>query len=201
MATTAGSGVSVDAARSWQSLVDRIAAEPDPAVRANLEAVAHHVVAEVAGDLPVLMATLVDEPVYRFTGVIGQFDIVGRDAVEAMYEHSIGVGDNRLEFAIACVVADSETVVTEGIFRQAFSGARLVQLVAESDVEREAWYLVEMEALIVWPIGENRLIRGERVFFGEQPRILKRLEDGELPHLGPVGRTAEQALAQAQAAQ
>ena len=57
-----------DAAASWRLLTERLAAETDPVRRRNLEVVARHVVAEVAGDLKALERTLVTDPRYTFWG-------------------------------------------------------------------------------------------------------------------------------------
>jgi hypothetical protein len=58
----------------WQLLLDRIESETDPVRRANLEVIARHVVEEVAGNMPALMATLVPDPHYS---VWGASDSVG----------------------------------------------------------------------------------------------------------------------------
>jgi limonene-1,2-epoxide hydrolase len=183
--------VTEEAARSWQMLVDRIGAEADDRVRSNLEIVAHHVVAEVAGDLDELMTTLVEDPHYVFVGALDTMKLDGRDAVRGMYEQATEQGWNRLEFHLSRVVADHGSVVTEGTFRQAYTGELLSQIGSPNEAEplvAEQWYLSEQVSLIVWPISADGLIEGERVYWSEKPRVIRPLRAGEHPHLGPVTR-------------
>lgn len=174
----------------WQALLDAIAAEADPLRRRSLELVAVHVVAEVAGDLDTLMATLVDEPRYRFWGCTGSVGPVGSVAVQEHYSRMIASGKNRLDFLVERVVADADAVVTEGTFRLAYPGSSMPQRIAESGepVRADDWYLIEYRCVVVWPIRGDRL-EGEDLYVGEQPRVVRALGDGEHPELGPVGRT------------
>lgn len=178
------------AERSWQLLANRAGTEPDPRKRANLEIVARHVREEVRGDVPALMETLVPQPVYEVWGASDSVGPKGYDEVKAFYEASIAIGKNRLEFEISNVLVEHDTVATEGIFRHAYTGELLTSrgFAAEDEVEPAAWYLVEYRALIVWPIDVGGLIEGERMYVGESPRILRRLEPGECDHLGPPNR-------------
>jgi limonene-1,2-epoxide hydrolase len=192
MSAVASTGVSEEAARSWRMLAERIATETDPRVRANLEIVARHVVIEVSGDVEALMTTLVPEPEYSYFGV-GFPGPRGYAEVKASYEIGVQYGTNRLEFELSRVVADAETVVTEGTFRQAYTGAMVQQMGGSSDepLDPDGWYLAEYAAIVVWPIAESGLIAGENVYFGEKARVIKPLAPGEMAHLGPVGRSAQ----------
>ncbi|WP_028852171.1 nuclear transport factor 2 family protein [Thermocrispum municipale] len=178
------------AERSWQLLTDRLHAEQDPRKRANLEVVARHVREEVRGDVPALMKTLVPEPVYEIWGASDSVGPQGYDEVKAFYEASIAIGKNRLEFEITAVLVEHDLVATEGIFRHAYDGELLIRrgFARADEVERHGWYLVEYQALILWPIDADGLIEGERMYVGEKPRVLRRLEPGECDHLGPVDR-------------
>jgi hypothetical protein len=190
MAFTVTETVSEEAARSWELLTDRLAHEPDDQLRANLEIVARHVVAEVRGDIPELMTTLVPEPEYEYLGVPGFAGPKGHDAVVATYEASMEAGQNRMEFELCRVVADRESVVTEGTFRQAFSGASLLALDLSfaEPIAADGWYVTEYASIVVWVISPSGLIDGERVYFGGPPQVQRKLNPGECPHLGPVGR-------------
>jgi hypothetical protein len=191
MSAVANTSVAAEAAHSWRLLATRIASETDPRVRANLEIVARHVVLEVSGDVETLMMTLVSEPQYNYFGV----DFPGPRGyaeVKAQYEMGVRYGTNRLEFELVRVVADAGTVVTEGTFRHAYTGALLRQM-GNSDelLDPDGWYLAEYAAIVVWPIAESGLIAGENVYFGERARVIKPLASGEMPHLGPVERSAD----------
>jgi hypothetical protein len=179
--------VRAEARRSWRLLAERARTERDPRRRANLEVVARHVEAEVAGDIPALMATLVAEPVYRIWGASGSTGPKGHAAVTAHYAAMVASGKNRLEYAVDRVVVDRDTVVTEGVFRHAYQGKVMLRRLSD-DLDPDAWYLVEYRALVVWPIAPDGLIEGEEIYAGEVPRILRRLALGECPHLGPLTR-------------
>lgn len=183
--------VSVDpaAAETWRMLAERARDETDPRRRTMLAAVARHVVAEVAGDLDELLETLVDDPQYRFWGRAALDGPKGRDAVIAHYEMLKASGLNRLEFEVTRVMADADAVVTEGWFRHAYSGAMARAMASAGDVQIDtsAWYLVEYLTLAVWPF-DGDLIVGEDLYFATDPRVVRRLEAGEMPHLGPVDR-------------
>lgn len=187
---TAPVAVAPAAQHSWCLLALRAKSEPDPHLRANLEVVARHVAAEVAGDIPALLATLVPEPIYRVWGASSSRGPQGYAEVEQFYRDAIATGKNRLEFHISRVMVDRDTVLTEGVFRHAYSGATITArgFGGTATIEESAWYLVEYQALILWPIDAAGLIEGEDMYAGEVPRILRRLQPGELDHLGPVGR-------------
>ncbi|RZL85012.1 MAG: nuclear transport factor 2 family protein [Rhodococcus sp. (in: high G+C Gram-positive bacteria)] len=177
------------AAETWQLLANRAATERDPRLRANLTVVARHVEAEVRGDIPALMATLVAEPRYQVWGASASVGPQGYDEVANFYQAAIRIGKNRLEFEIVRVMVDRDTVLTEGTFRHAYSGAMLTARGYDTvEDDPTGWYLVEYQALIVWPISRDGLIVGEDMYAGEAPRIVRRLDTGELDHLGPVDR-------------
>lgn len=175
------------AAKSWQMLAERVATEPDARRREMLTTVARHVEAEVAGDVDALLETLIDDPRYQFWGRSGFDGPKGRDAVVAHYEMLNASGINRLEFEITRVMVDDAAVLTEGWFRHAYQGTMLQLLGSDEDVDGSAWYLVEYLALVVWPF-EGDLIVGEDVYFGTDPKVIRQLGAGELPHLGPLDR-------------
>ena len=180
------------AARSWHLLSERLAGETDERLRSNLAVVKRHVASEVAGDLEGLMATLVPEPEYQFLGApqLGG-DCKGYEPVRALYEAANNKGRNRREYDITHIVVDRETVVTEGILRHATLGSDLMaQGFGDDAVEPGGWYLTEDVTLIVWPINVHGLITGERVWFADMNRAVKKLQPGEHPHLGPVWRPA-----------
>jgi hypothetical protein len=172
----------------WQPLVDAIQAATDDRVRHALQLVADHVVAEVAGDIDGVLATLVPEPIYRIWGASSSRGPVGAEQVRGFYADLVGSGKNRLDYEIARVVADPTAVVTEGRFHHVFDGASLVGRVA-AEVEVGRWYHVAYQALIVWPVDPTSgLLAGEDIYSGETPTVLREIAPDELAHLGPVAR-------------
>jgi hypothetical protein len=185
-------GVLAEQARSWQLLSDRLAAETDPRVKANLEVVARHVEAEVGGDIPALMATLIPEPQYEFLSDSGSADAAGFETIKALYERAVAYGRNRREFVLSLVVADRDHVVTEGALRQVMPGCdiKLFGIGYDEEPAADAWYLTEAVTLIVWPITPDGLITGERVYFSQKERIMRPVSPDELRHMGPLDRPA-----------
>ena len=175
------------AAGSWRMLAERTEREADPRRRAMLSTVARHVEAEVAGDIDELLSTLVDDPQYRFWGRAGIDGPKGRDAVVAHYEMLEASGMNRLEFDVRRVMADEDAVVTEGWFRHAYSGSMARLTASADDGDAATWYLAEYLTLVVWPF-EGDLIIGEDIYFATDPRVVRPLAAGEMPHLGPIDR-------------
>jgi hypothetical protein len=168
-----------------------LAAETSERRRAILTIVATHVEAEVRGDIPALMETLVPDPQYHFWGAVPTSGPKGRAETEAHYQGLVATGMNRLEFAVDRVVVDDGNLITEGVFRHAVSGALIEPLGAAATgrpVSPEGWYLVEYRALVVWPVTAEGLIVGEDIFFGSNPQVVRALGSGELPHLGPPDR-------------
>lgn len=110
---------------SWSLLAERVAHERDARRRANLEVVARHVEAEVRGDLDALMATLVPEPRYEIWGGSSSVGPKGREEVVAHYQAMFDSGKSRLEYEVTRVVVDDDSVVTEGVFRHAYTGSAL----------------------------------------------------------------------------
>jgi hypothetical protein len=179
--------VSADAAAGWALLTKRATEEVDPLRRAHLETVLRHLVVEVAGDLEATMSTLVPEPDYRVWGATDHDGPKGQEAVRTMYRASFAKGKNRLEFAVDRVMVDDEAVVTEGMFRHAYTGATLVADGVAADLEPTARYLMEYRALVVWVMTPESLVSGEDTYKAEPTRLVRRLAPGELPHLGLPG--------------
>jgi len=172
----------------WQPLLDRIASEQDPIRRRNLEVVGRHVVEEVAGNLPALLATLVPEPKYTIWGASDSLGPNGHDEVLAWYQALVSSGRNRLDYVLHRVVVDEQTVVTEGDFHYAFAGSELDVQTTEAGepVTPEARYLVTHRAVVLWPVNGEGLIEGEHIYAGERHRVRRALHDDERPELGRV---------------
>lgn len=178
-------------ARGWQPLLDRLEAESDPVCRRNLEVVARHVVEEVAGNMPALMATLVPNPQYTVWGASDSRGPSGYDQVVEWYERLQAAGRNRLDYVIHRVVADRSCVVTEGDFHYAIAGRHLggVTVTENGEPARpDDYHLVSHRTTVLWPVTPEGLIEGEHIYSGERHRVIRRLGDGELPHLGPIER-------------
>jgi hypothetical protein len=174
------------AAASWRLLTERLAAETDPVRRRNLEVVARHVVAEVAGDLEGLERTLVPDPHYTFWGGDSARRLNSMEEVRDFYVNNVRVGKSRLAFDINRVLVDERTVVTEGVFRHVVEGRYLSgrTLPDGGPLDPRARYLTAYHALVVWPISADGLIEGEEIYLGEPHQVQRAVAPGEFPHLG-----------------
>jgi hypothetical protein len=180
-----------DAAASWRLLTDRLAAESDPLRRRNLEVVARHVVAEVAGDLEALERTLVEEPRYTFWGGDSARRLGSMADVRDFYVTNIRVGKSRLAFDVTRVLVDEHTVVTEGVFRHVVEGRFLPgrTLPDGGALDPRTCYLTRYQALVVWPISPEGLIEGEEIYLGQPHQVQRAVAADELPHLGLAARS------------
>ena len=161
-------------------------------MRSNLAIVERHLFAEVAGDLDALMATMIPEPEYEFLGQSTYGDRqVGYGPVRAMYEKANETGRNRREIEIRHVVVDRYSVVTEGKLRQATRGSVLLRSgrASKEPIRNDSWYITEDTTVIIWPINTEGMITGERVYLTQVDHIVRELQDGECPHLGPLMRS------------
>lgn len=174
----------------WQPLLDAIDAASDPATKHALQLVAEHVAAEVEGDIPRVLATLVPSPTYRFWGVGTNRSVLeGAGQVRGFYDTLVGSGKNRLDYVLSRVVADASTVVTEGVIHHVLDGADLLGRVS-TPVAPGRWYHVTYQSLIVWPIDPaTGLLTGEEVYLGEDHTVVREITPHELPHLGSPGRS------------
>ena len=148
-----------------QKVADRLAAETDPVLRRNLETVLRHMQAEAAGDLEALLATLTDDCAYRAHAQPGvaESNPVGKEQVRRLYEQMYEPGAMTIGFEVDRVVADAETVVTEGTMRVAYPGELLGAMGVEVD-DVDASYLYETRTVVLWPMDGTGLARGEESY-------------------------------------
>jgi limonene-1,2-epoxide hydrolase len=171
----------------WQKVAERIDVERDPVVRRNLETVLLHMKAEAAGELDTLLSTLTDDCAYRAHAQPGvpESNPVGKEQVRRLYEQMYQPGAMTISFEVERIVADAETVVTEGMMRIAYPGSLLGAMGIEVD-DTEASYLYETSTAVLWPMDPNGLARGEESYssadaFGDIASRKVRPEDLAVP--------------------
>ncbi len=155
---------------TWRLVEERLARETDPKTRHNLELVLEHMKKEAQGDIEGVVATLCDSPVYIAHDVpddAGMNPVGSKDAVRAFYDMSIvQTGAHQLELACDRVIADHESVMTEGVMRMAYPGKTLAMMGIEVD-DPEAYYLYQSRMCVVWPVdAESGKLRGEETYTG-----------------------------------
>ena len=175
---------------SWQALEDHAgrlanAGAQSLVVDLVLE-VARHMACEIQGDLPGLMATLTDQPVYHFWGNGEPVVLEGRAAVEGFYADMMARGGNQFEVVTTRIVADRTSVVTEGQVKQVYTAEALaangIETVGELAVASSPLWLSCAQLVTVWPHdGAGKLV-GEDIYFGQNPMdTLMPLRREELP--------------------
>jgi hypothetical protein len=168
-----------DPESSWLPIEARMASEKDPRCLQLLEQVRDHMRHEIRGELPGLMATLIDEPRYHIWGVPVEGGPKGRAAVEQFYSQMIEGGGNWFHFEIERIVVDHDAVITEGQMRQRVPGDAIAASgVLEVDgepVDPMANYVSIGQIVTVWPAAEDGRLIGEDIYLGSPPlaRLVK----------------------------
>lgn len=168
---------------SWLPLEARYRAEKDPKAHKLLKEVRYHVEHEIAGDIEALMDTLTLDPIYHFWGTVAPMVLIGRVAVEGFYRQLIATGGNQFEIVIQRIVADSDSVITEGHVKQVYTGKELAAM-GRSDVDGRPisssdLFLTTTQVLTVWPSDADGKLVGEDIYFGEP----------QLSHIEKITRT------------
>lgn len=163
----------IDPNRTWKLVERRHAAETDPVKRRNLGLVLAHMKCEAQADVEGVVATLTERPTYVIHNNPG--DPVtnptgSRDAVRAFYDATIvRTGAHRLEFDCDRVIADEDSVFTEGTMRQAYPGRTLQGMGIEVD-DPDAYCLTEYRMGVVWPVDpDEERLTGEEVYSAGDP--------------------------------
>ena len=155
----------IDPNRTWHKVEERLATEPDPVLRRNLELLLTHMKAEAALDLPTLMSTVSEDAVYKTFSQDPDTWPRGKAAVQAFYESFIASGAHKLCHDIDRLVVDRDCILTEGTMRMAWPGRTLQAMGIEVD-DPDADYLYEDRMAVLWPINEEGLFIGEDSYVG-----------------------------------
>lgn len=155
---------------TWKLVEERMERETDPKTRRNLELVLEHMKSEALGDIEGVVATLCDKPTYIAHDVPDEPTLNptgNKDAVRAFYDLTIvQTGAHQLELNCDRIIADHETVVTEGVMKMAYPGKTLTTMGVEVD-DPEAYYLYQTRMSVVWPVDpESGMLMGEETYTG-----------------------------------
>ncbi|MCA9298781.1 MAG: hypothetical protein KDA28_06930, partial [Phycisphaerales bacterium] len=78
----------------------------------------------------------------------------------------IQTGAHQLELECDRIIADRESVMTEGVMRMAYPGKTLAAMGIEVD-DPDAFYLYETRMSVVWPVDESEgKLVGEETYTG-----------------------------------
>ena len=180
----------IDPHASWAALSKCAAtygdSESEQAIKRLILQVRDHMECEIKGDVPGLMATLTNEPVYHFWGNGEPVLLEGRAAVESFYSDMMARGGNQFQVIIDNIIASTSHVVTEGQVRSVYPTAALqsqgmTEINGVALTTSELW-MSNAQLVTVWPNdGQGKLV-GEDIYFGENPMTtLRPISTADLP--------------------
>jgi hypothetical protein len=172
----------IDRTKMFRLLEERISKTTNPRHLLMLNRVLQHARGEADLDLDLVMSTLTANPRYIAWGAPPDMSPAGRQAVRTFYEETIVQGGQFfLELDMDRIVVDDDTVVTEGNFRSLYHGADAAKRGFPVD-DPEAFYLLSLRMLIVWPFDAEGFIIGEETYSAvTTPDFLTKVETSQVP--------------------
>lgn len=180
---------------------DALTRERDPKRRAMLLNHRHHVILEVCGRYEEIFSPdlTIAEPRYLIagkTGMGGKIDslqLVGRDAVAAMYHATRESGCAVMCFLGQKIGATEWGIATEGTLHQFCTGAALAADGEEID-DPGAIYLLTRRAVVNWYYDETPLLIGEHAYEDVGSRTLRKCDPAEVVTMDQVRAALEPEL-------
>jgi hypothetical protein len=172
----------IDRSKTSRLIEERIAKTTNPRHLLMLNRLLQHTLGEANLDVDLVMSTLAADPRYIAWGAPADMSPVGRQAVRTFYEETIVQGGQfHLELDMDRIVVDDDTIVTEGNFRSLYYGADAARRGFPVD-DPEAFYLLSLRMLIIWPFDADGFIKGEETYSAvTTPDFLTKVEDSEVP--------------------
>ena len=152
----------IEPARGWQAVQRRLDVTTNERHRRVLETLRDHLLAEATADFDLLLSTLSADPQYHFWVDGSGFGAgpKGLDEVRAHYETLYEERRHVCEYDIERIVADDDTVVTEGWFHQLYPGRVIESRGAVVD-DVDAVYQLTMRVVLFWPFDADAKLTGE----------------------------------------
>jgi hypothetical protein len=171
----------IDQSKTTRLIEQRIAKTTNPRHLLMLNRLLQHATGEATLDLDLVMSTLTADPRYIAWGAPADMSPVGRQAVQTFYEETIvNGGQFYLEFDMDRIVVDDDTIVTEGNYRSVYYGADAARRGFPVD-DPEAFYLLSLRMLIVWPFDAEGFIKGEETYSAvTTPDFLTKVESSQV---------------------
>jgi len=172
----------IDQALTFRLIKERIARTSNPRHLLMLRRLLQHAEGEANGDLEAVMSTLSPNPRYHTYGSRPEMSPVGRDAVRRFYLETVfGAGLHFFQFDVDRIVVDDHTIVTEGDSSTLLWGRDAKQTGYPIDDE-EAFYLMRLRMILVWPFDEGCLILGEDSYSAvTRQDFMEKVEESRLP--------------------
>lgn len=171
-----------DQAKMWHALEERLARTDNARHRQMLEVVIEHSKAEADCSVDRLMATLIDDPHYRFWVRGRDVGPKGYDAVRNYYEQFATGGGAVFESPKERVVVDDHNVVSEAEVCNYVSGA-LAKARGYTVPDDSGHYLVRFRNVVFFEFGEDPThALGEDSYTQFDPDAWERVADEDLPN-------------------
>lgn len=175
----------IEQAKGWQAVQRRLDTTTNERHRKVLETLRDHLLAEATSDFDLLLSTLAADPQYHFWVDGSGFGAGprGLDAVRSHYETLYDERRHVCEYDIERIVADDDTVVTEGWFHQLYPGRVIASRGADVD-DLEAVYRVTMRLVLFWPFDAEAKLIGEDSYSDGtmfSPERIEKVEPAEVP--------------------
>ena len=148
--------------RSFEAVDDLIARTTNAAHIAMLENFRAHMRAEISCDLPAIMATMTEDPVYHSYGAAADTGPKSRTETEAFYQSIFDNGTNVLELEIDRLSVDDWGIAGDGTIRIIYPGRALRPLGMSVD-DVDAHYLLTLRQAFFLPYRDG-LMAGEDTY-------------------------------------
>ena len=172
----------IDQTLTFRLIKQRIAQTSNPRHLVMLRRLLQHAEGEAEANLEAVMATLTPNPRYHAYGSRPGMSPSGLDAVRDFYvERVFGAGLHFFQFDIDRIVVDDDTIVTEGNFSSLLWGRDAKDLGYPID-DAEAFYLMHVRMMLVWPFDEDCLIVGEDSYSAvTRADFMEKVDESRLP--------------------
>lgn len=177
----------IDPLKGWYRYTELMDQADNPASRAMLDNMRHHLKYECLGD-PEIFNTMVANPEYRFYASFNNAVLKGMAEVRRFYDDIWTSNSSLVELAITrCATADWG-VACEGEWQQQIPGATLIAQGTTVD-DPNAWYLSHAHLSWFFPfqsIDGQVLLEGEICYIDEPGSSLSKLNSNDVVALEDV---------------
>jgi hypothetical protein len=172
----------IDQSLTFRLIKQRIAQTTNERHLMMLKQLLKHAEAEAVGDIDTVMETLSANPAYRSFGNGPHMQPVGRDGVYQFYINEVVNGGKYFfEYDLDRLVVDDDAIVTEGNFRSLYWGRDAQKDGLPAD-DPEAFYLLHVRMLIVWPFDDDANITAEDSYSAMiRPDFLQKIDASQVP--------------------
>jgi hypothetical protein len=171
----------IDPLKGWHAYTALMNKQTDPAHKAMLDNMRHHLKYECLAD-PEIFNTMVPDPDYRFYASFDNAVIQGMDPVKEFYANIWDTRSSLVELKIDHCAAADWGVACAGEWFQQMPGETLIADGQDVD-DPKAWYLSHASLSWFFPFREidgQMLLVGEICYIDEAGATLEKLDDADV---------------------